>query len=104
MWFPQQRQNNITKEQWQNQFETLFQDNTRNDNLDDIIQDDDTNEKIQYGVTDNELEDIIFNSEITNEEILKSVQSLKRGENAGKDEVIQEFFIHRIGIIFTPVK
>ena len=89
----------IPVEQWQNHFETLFQDNTRNDNFDDIIQDDDTNEEIQYCVTDDELEDIIFNSEITNEEILKSVQSLKHGKSAGIDEVIPEFFIHSIGII-----
>ena len=29
--------------------------------------------EIEYDITENELEDYIFNSEITNEEILKSV-------------------------------
>ena len=50
----QQRPNTMTKVQWQNHFETLLQDNTRNDNVDDIIQTDNIDEEIQYGVTEDE--------------------------------------------------
>ena len=52
----QQSQNNITKERWQNHFEKLFQDNTRSENVDDIIQIDDIDADIQYGVTEDEPE------------------------------------------------
>ena len=95
----QQRQNNITKDQWKNHFEKLFNDNTRNENIDNIKHEDEIDDDFQYDVTENELEDIIFNSEITNEEVLKSIQALKCGKSAGTDEIIPEFFIHSVGNI-----
>ena len=55
--------------------------------------------EIEYDITENELGDYIFNSEITNEEILKSVQDLKRGKSVGPDDLIPEFFINSIDII-----
>ena len=70
-----QRQNNITKDQWKNHFEKLFNDKTRNENIDNIMHEDEIEDDFQYDLTENELEDIIFNSEITNEEVLKSIQA-----------------------------
>ena len=55
--------------------------------------------EIEYDITENELEDYIFNSEITNEEILKPVQDLKQDKSAGLDDLIPEFFINSIDII-----
>ena len=52
--------------------------------------------EIEYDITENELEDYIFNSEITNEDILKSAQDLRRGKSAGPDDLIPEFFINSI--------
>ena len=91
-----QRQNNITKDQWKSHFEKLFNDNTRNENIDNIMHEDEIEDVFQYDLTENELEDIIFNSEITNEEVLKSIQALKCGKSAGTDEIIPEFFIHSV--------
>ena len=42
-----------------------------------------------YDISEGELEDIIFNSEITDEDILKSVKTLKRGKNGGIDELVE---------------
>lgn len=47
--------------------------------------------EIHYDITENELEDYIFNSEITDKEILKAVQALKRCKSAGFDEMIPGF-------------
>ena len=88
---PEAKQHN---ERWK--VEKLFNDNTRNENIDDIMHEDDIEDDFQYDLTENELEDIIFNSEITNEEVLKSIQALKCGESAGTDEIIHEFFIHSV--------
>ena len=49
-----------------------------------------------YDIAEGELDDIIFNSEITDEEILKSVKTLKHGKRGGIDELIPEFFINSI--------
>ena len=96
--------NSISKAQWQEHFENLFKSrNIANDegiNMDIEADNDDVNAaEIEYDITENELEDYIFNSEITNEEILKSVQDLKRGKSAGPDDLIPEFFINSIDII-----
>ena len=91
-----QRQNNITKDQWKKHFEKLFNDNARNENIDNIMHEDEIEDDLQYDLTENELEDIIFNSEITNEEVLKSIQALKCVKSAGTDEIIPEFFIHSV--------
>ena len=51
----QQRQNNITKDQWKNHFEKLFNANTRNENIDNIMHEDEIDDDFQYDVTENEL-------------------------------------------------
>ena len=68
------------------------------------MHEDEIDDDFQYDVTENELEDIIFNSEITNEEVLKSIQALKCGKSAGTDEIIPEFFIHSVGNILPLIK
>jgi len=40
----------------------------------------------------------MFNSEITDEEIMKTVKSLMRGKAGGEDNSIHSFFIHDIAI------
>ena len=50
-------------------------------------------------MNEGELEDIVFNSDITDKEILKAINSIKRGKSAGIDELIPEFFIHSIDYI-----
>ena len=86
----QQTLNDITKEQWVEHFEKLFKDRPNHENITENIDD------IEYDITEGELEDIVFNSEITDEEILKSVKSLKCGTSAGTDKLIPEFFIKSI--------
>ena len=48
---------------------------------------------------DNEIEDSIFNAEITDEENLYAVKSLRRGECPGEDNIILEFFIRCFDIL-----
>ena len=96
--------NTISKAQWQEHFENLFKsrniENNEEVNIDlEADNRDNSAAEIEYNITENELEDYIFNSEITNEEILKSVQDLKRGKSAGLDDLIPEFFINSIDII-----
>ena len=64
--------NSISKAQWQEHFENLFKSrNIANDegvNMDIQADNDDVNAaEIEYDITENELGDYIFNSEITNE-------------------------------------
>ena len=68
--------NSISKGQWQEHCENLFKSrniaNNEGVNMDIEADNDDVNAaEIEYDITENELEDYIFNSEITNEEILK---------------------------------
>ena len=58
---------------------------------------------IEYDNTENELEDIIFNSDITDEEIIKAVNALKRGQSSGEDELMPEFFICTINLILPII-
>ena len=58
--------NTISKAQWQDHFEKLFKSRNVDDNEVNIDVEDDHDE-IEYDITENELEDYIFNSEITNE-------------------------------------
>ena len=92
--------NNISKEQWKAHFEMLFasqefERDTANDNAID--------DNIEYNILDDELEDIVFNSAITDEEIIKAIKSLKRGKSSGQDELITEFFIHSIDFILPLI-
>ena len=89
--------NTISKAQWQDHFEKLFKSRNVDDNEVNIDVDD--HDEIEYDITENELEDYIFNSEITNEEILKSVKDLKCGKSAGLDDIIPEFFINSVETI-----
>ena len=41
-----------------------------------------------------EIEDVIFNSEITEEEILREVRALKEHKSAGPDGIVSSLFIH----------
>lgn len=49
---------------------------------------------ILLGNSENEIEDYIFNSEITDEEILRAVKGLKTGTSSVEDNIVLEFFIH----------
>ena len=91
-----QRANNITKQQWSDHFESLFKENNITD---ESYQDEIEHNDINYDIEESELEDVIFNSEITNEEILKAIQSLKRGKSARIDELIPEFFIYSVDVL-----
>ena len=43
-----------------------------------------------------EIEDVIFNSEITEEEILREVRAFKEHKSAGPDGIVSSLFIHCI--------
>ena len=60
------------------------------------MHEDEKEDDFQYDLTENELVAIIFNSEITNGEVLKSIQALKCGKSAGTDEIIPEFCINSV--------
>ena len=49
-----------------------------------------------------EIEDIIFNSEITEEEILREVRALKEDKSAGPDGIVSSLFILCIEL-FLPI-
>lgn len=97
---PGKQRNNITKDQWKTHFESLFAGGELDEDINNQY---DSDDDVIYDATENELEDIIFNSEITNEEIVKAVQALKRGKSSGEDELIPEFFIHSMDLILPIV-
>ena len=82
--FRGQRPNNITKQQWKIHFESLFKDISKEEGMDETIQSEDEHDNTSYDIIEDELEDIVFNLEIINEEILKSVQALKREKKKKK--------------------
>ena len=85
--------NNITLDEWKQYFERLFEYN------------DEPNEReneIQFFEEPPELDDVedfIFNSEITQEEILWLVQALKIDKSAGPDNIVPGLFIHSLELI-----
>lgn len=83
-------ENNISKEQWVRHFENLFESLDMDDNI--LLQDD------HFEMDENldNLENYIFNSEILEEEILRSIKSLKKGTSGGEDKLIPEFFIYSV--------
>ena len=88
--------NNITKEQWKSHFELLFASGEAEEGADNVdVGDND----FEYDITENKLDDIIFNAAITDEEIIKAVKSLKRGKSSSQDELIPNFFIYSIELI-----
>ena len=84
--------NNITLEQWKVYFERLFEYNGE-PNEQDII-----NIFEEEPVLD-DVEDFIFNSEITEEEILRVVRALKQEKSAGPDSIVPGLFINCIELI-----
>ena len=87
---------NISNDEWNHHFEQLFNlDETSNDPLNDVSLDNDTDINID------EIQDSIFNSHITEEEIIKSVYAIHESKAAGLDEISPGFFIH--GIIILPL-
>ena len=59
-----------------------------------------SNENVNEIQIENIIEEFIFNSEITDEEILHSVKLLRRGKSPGEDNIIPEFFISSIDIFY----
>ena len=89
--------NNTHNDKWKRHFEQLFQ---YDDN--DSVNDD---EELDYDheIDLDEVQDTIFNSQITEEEVLKSVQALHESKAAGLDEISPGFFIHCIDLILPLV-
>ena len=48
-----------------------------------------------------EIEDVIFNSEITEEESLREVRALKEDKSAGPDGIVSSLFIHCIELLLS---
>ena len=82
--------NNITTEQWLEHFEKLFNSGVELD----------ANHENDFDITldepNDEVEDHLFNSDITDEEILIAVKQMKKGKAAGLDSIIPEMFIYGI--------
>ena len=76
--------NNITKGQWKTHFETLFSNHEQNEGNEDNELTLDSVIDIEYDITEDELEDTIFNGEITDEEIIKAVQAIKKGKSGSQ--------------------
>lgn len=74
---------------WLTHFETLFANQSEEEITDDI----------EIEVPDSEIENLIFNSEITEDEIVFAVKSLRAGKAPGPDGIIPEMFINTIDII-----
>ena len=89
--------NNIHNDEWKRHFEQLFQYDD-NDSMND-------DEELDYihEIDLDEVQDTIFNSQITEEEVLKSVQALHESKAAGLDEISPGFFIHCIDLILPLV-
>ena len=56
-------------------------------------------EALEIEEPDDEIEYLIFNSEITNDEILNAVKSLKIGKSPGPDGIFAELFKQSIHVI-----
>ena len=85
--------NNITLDEWKQYFERLFEY---------IDEPNERENEIQFFEESPELDDVedfIFNSEITQEEILRVVQALKIDKSAGPDNIVPGLFIHSIELI-----
>ena len=86
------RAGNIPNEEWQRHFESLFNEGA---DTGEVIDDG----RFYDGVHLDEVQAQIFNADITEEEILKAVKSLKLGKSAGLDGVIPEMFVYGIQYI-----
>ena len=79
----------ISKEDWYKHFQNLFK-TTENINVP---------VELEIDAPDDEIEFLIFSSEITDDEILAAIKHLKVGKSAGPDNLIREFFKKSIHII-----
>ena len=79
----------ISKEDWYKHFQNLFK-TTENINVP---------VELEIDAPDDEIEFLIFSSEITDDEILAAIKHLKVGKSAGPDNLIPEFFKRSIHII-----
>ena len=79
------RKGNISNEEWLRHFESLF-------NEDAVAEHDRENEEFYTEFNLDDVQEQIFNTDITDEEIIKAVKSLKMGKSAGLDGVIPEMF------------
>ena len=80
---------NISQEDWYKHFQTLFA-TTENIEVPD---------ELEIETLDDEIENLIFSSEITDDEILAAIQQLRAGKSPGPDNPIPEFFKKSIHII-----
>ena len=81
--------NKISKTDWLKHFENLFANPDENNEFDDL----------QIVEPDSEIEELIFNSEITDDEILFAVKSMKAGKSPGPDGILPEMFTSIIEIM-----
>ena len=90
------RAGNISNEEWERHFELLF-----NEGVDagEVINDD----RFYDDVNLDDVQAQIFNAEITDEEILKAVKSLKLGKSAGLDGVMPEMLVYGIEYILQMI-
>ena len=87
-----QCENDIDMNTMKSHFEELFKgsENTH---------DEDLNVEVESEDDISDLENVIFNSEITDEEILNSIKKLKESKSAGPDDIPPGIFIHSQSII-----
>ena len=84
------RLSRITKTEWLEHFESLFSDPNRNEN--------DNIEELQIDEPNDEIKQLIFNGDITEDEVLVAIKNLKRGKSAGPDE----FFLSNVLNFYYP--
>ena len=92
--------NGITTEQWLDHFESLF--NGGND-IENFIGDDINEHDIELDEPSDEIEEHIFNSEITDDEIVTAIRSMKRGKAPGPDGLVPEVFIYGIDTLLPLI-
>ena len=83
------RAGNISNEEWQRHFESLFYERV---DAGEVIDDGRFHDSVHL----DEVQAQIFNADITEEEILKAVKSLKLGKSAGLDGIISDMFVSGI--------
>ena len=85
-----------SNEEWERHFESLF-----NEGVDtgEVINDEHIFEDVQL----DDVQAQIFNGEITDDEILKAVKSLKLGKSAGLDGLVPEMFVYGIEYILPLI-
>ena len=87
-------ENNITTEEWVDHFEKVL--NPENVN---IGQDDNNNIELEVDGQLDEIEDFIFNTDISEDEIRLAVKRFRKGKKPGPDCLLPEFFIYGINVI-----